>query len=606
MVGDKNMKCYSYVRFSSKEQAFGRSYNRQMEKAREFAAEQGWELDESLCMYDPGFSAFHSDHKTKGKLGVFLKAVEEGKIPIPSALIIENLDRLSREAVLPALQQFLGLLNAGITIVTHMDRQIYNKESVSENYFQLLISISIMARSHDESKVKQFRRTDVWNKAKINARRGEKIKARCVAWLTLNKKTLKFEFNEHVETVKRIYQLYLDGHGLTSICKILNTEKVSTFHKGTKGWGTTSVKRILTTKSVLGEIQFTKTSSVENGKRIMVIDGEPVKNYYPPIIDEDTFYEAQRIQNIKYRAFGKVGEMQNLFSKIAKCGYCGATMRYNVRGRNNIKYLSCSASRKNYCDVPTFISFRYSDLEEAFLRLCAQLRLEDIIYDDHDEQKKQIEFSRKEATVIEQKIKESKEKLENLGKSLASGDGSKETNEFLINLINNETFFQKNSWNSLKELKKKVLALESLRKSSRDSLEILQSVIKKLNDNDETIRFNIRQKLRKHILELVESIVIYPGGKAYKELMDNLDELNEKSAKNLLKKNYMNKYREVDIHFRGGGVLSLTHDFSNGKLKFLSEKTSEGKFTKKTLNTINDHPNIKSHILELIKKDFEN
>ena len=600
------MKCYSYVRFSSKEQAFGRSHDRQVEKAKEFAAEQGWELDESLCMYDPGFSGFHGVHKTKGELGVFLEAVKNGKIPIPSALIVENLDRLSREKVLKALQQFLGLLDAGITVVTLMDRQIYTKESVGENYNQLLISTTIMARSHEESKAKQFRMTDVWDKAKNKARGGEKIKARCVAWLTLNKNTLKFEFNEHAETVKRIYQLYLDGNGLGTICKILNTEKVPTFHKGTRGWGSTSVRRILSTRSVLGEIQFTKTSSFENGRRMMVNDGDPVEDYYPPIIDKDTFYQVQRIQEIKYCSFGKIGEMQNLFSKIAKCGYCGATMTYSVRGRNNIKYLSCCEARKKSCDVSVFISLRYSDLEDAFLKLCRKLRIEDIISDDQDEQKKQIELLRKKASSIEQQINETKRKLENLGNSIALGDGSAETNEVILKIMNKESQIQNENEKSLIKLKRDILVLESLEKSNLDSLDALKNVVDKMNSIDEEIRLDVRRKLQKHILEIVKRIDVYPGGKAYKVLLENIHEEKEQKVSNLLKKNYMIKYRSVDINFRGGGVLSLVHDDETGGLKFHSEKTSEGKFTKKSLKTIRNNPNIPDNIIDLIEKDFEN
>lgn len=111
------MKCYSYVRFSSKAQASGKSLERQFEYARKFAREKGWELDESMSMADLGLSAFHGAHKDKA-LGTFLQAVQEGKIETPSALLVESLDRLSRQRVRDALTQFMDIINAGITVVS--------------------------------------------------------------------------------------------------------------------------------------------------------------------------------------------------------------------------------------------------------------------------------------------------------------------------------------------------------------------------------------------------------------------------------------------------------------------------------------------------------
>jgi DNA invertase Pin-like site-specific DNA recombinase len=42
-------------------------------------------------------------HKSKGALGQFLKLVEQGCIAKGSTLLVENMDRLSREQVLDAL-----------------------------------------------------------------------------------------------------------------------------------------------------------------------------------------------------------------------------------------------------------------------------------------------------------------------------------------------------------------------------------------------------------------------------------------------------------------------------------------------------------------------
>lgn len=57
--------------------------------------------------------------------------VDEGRIARGSFLIVERLDRLSREAVLETVPRFINLINAGVVIVTLMDRQEYSKERLT-------------------------------------------------------------------------------------------------------------------------------------------------------------------------------------------------------------------------------------------------------------------------------------------------------------------------------------------------------------------------------------------------------------------------------------------------------------------------------------------
>jgi hypothetical protein len=47
----------------------------------------------------------------------FLRAVEAGKVPAGSYLVLENLDRLTREDIVPAVHLFAGILLAGVRIV---------------------------------------------------------------------------------------------------------------------------------------------------------------------------------------------------------------------------------------------------------------------------------------------------------------------------------------------------------------------------------------------------------------------------------------------------------------------------------------------------------
>ncbi|EPF9726325.1 recombinase family protein [Vibrio fluvialis] len=148
---------YSYRRFSSPIQKQGGSIQRQSDYAIEIAKEFGLELNEDLIMTDDGLSAFSAEHVNKGALGEFIKAVDEGKVERGSVLIVESLDRLSREVPMQAQIQFNELISKGITIITANDRQVYNIESISKEPSKLFLSIAVMIRAHEESLTKQKR-----------------------------------------------------------------------------------------------------------------------------------------------------------------------------------------------------------------------------------------------------------------------------------------------------------------------------------------------------------------------------------------------------------------------------------------------------------------
>ncbi len=120
-------KAYSYVRFSTPEQEKGDSLRRQIQNSEKWATEHGYELDDTIKIEDRGLSAHKGDHRKKGNLGKFLDLVTGGKIAPGSVLIVESLDRLSREEVLEALTQFLNIIRAGIHLVTLIDGMEYSE-----------------------------------------------------------------------------------------------------------------------------------------------------------------------------------------------------------------------------------------------------------------------------------------------------------------------------------------------------------------------------------------------------------------------------------------------------------------------------------------------
>ncbi|MCO6414789.1 recombinase family protein [Siccirubricoccus sp. KC 17139] len=154
----RKRKAFSYVRFSSSEQAKGQSLRRQLEASAHYAEQHDLDLDTSLR--DLGRSAYKGDH-LRGSLGAFREAVIAGRVPRGSVLIVESLDRLSRAKVPQALSQFIQLIEAGIEIVTLMDGRSYSAEQLNTDWTPLIVSLAIMSRAHEESATKSSRISDV-------------------------------------------------------------------------------------------------------------------------------------------------------------------------------------------------------------------------------------------------------------------------------------------------------------------------------------------------------------------------------------------------------------------------------------------------------------
>ena len=350
-------KAYSYVRMSTTQQLMGDSLRRQTEKARDYAKTNGLDLDEGFKLHDIGLSAFDGSNLDKGTLGLFLTAVKVGKVRSGSTLIIESLDRLSRQNPRKALPLFLDLLNAGISIVTLTDGKRFEPQSTDP--MDLLLAIMIMARANEESATKSFRIRQAWSKKRDRAGT-EKLSALCPSWLRKTGNTFDV-IDERADVVRHIFhRCTVLGEGAFKITHHLNAEKVPTFSKRTKDWSISTVKKIMASRSVYGDFTpHTKT----DGKRVPT--DVTIHGYFPEIVPRDVFDMAQhQIGQRRIAGGGRKGiGFPNLFAKIATCAYCQRPMHMGDKGYG--KFLICSGYT-NGTDCPGG-KWKYDDFERLIL-----------------------------------------------------------------------------------------------------------------------------------------------------------------------------------------------------------------------------------------------
>lgn len=566
-------KCYSYIRFSTPEQLKGDSLRRQLKMSEEYAKEHGLELD---SLQDQGVSAFKGKHRTHGALGAFLKLVREGAVPKGSVLLVESLDRLSREEMSEAAYQFLEIIRAGITIVTLSDKKKYDKDSINEGFGEFIISIAIISRAHEESETKSRRLKAAWEKKRNNLH-NKKLTSICPAWLEINEEKTAFRpVKKRCEIIKKIFEMKLAGIGTESIARRLNEQSAKSDGfwmpsgrkgKGTGqiGWRKSYIMKILRNEAVIGHYQPHKIV-VEDGKRRREPVGEVITNYFPAIISGELFYGVQDLLNRnKPHGYGsgRKGKVNNLFSHLAKCGYCGAPMQIISKGGSQ-KYLVCDNARRGLgCER---IMVPYMEFEKTVLRCCRRLNLSDILQDS-DELSFELKEIDEKITSSSVKLSTVNDRIENISDTISNTKlaGVRETLELkLHDLIQEKEQLIK----SVSELNLRFNYLSDLRENTIANIKDIDGLydLMKSQKNEELAltRLKVREKLR----QIVAGIYIYPGGfgvmfdeevieEMFRELSSDIRNTEEVNYLNETMFGYDKKMASVELQFKRGAPLML-------------------------------------------------
>lgn len=363
---------YSLIRWSDGPQGEGHSKKRQEGFAPRWCQAHEVRLDDSMSMVLDGESAFRGHHRRPGKrkvraLADFLESIRVGKVAKGSILIIENLDRLSREDIDEAWEFFRSILKAGVDVVTESPERHYTKESLKD-LFSILEVKFIMYRAHDESLQKSRRLRKVWQDKKEQARsRRTPQSARCPAWLELKNGEYRI-IAEREAVIRRMIDFSLkDNYGARRIASILTQEKVPCF--GWSGeWTCSYVHIILTSPGLYGVYEPTELNFETGATRKT---GEQVAGYYPPIATEEEWIALQHARKMRKRSSGRPdGSERNLFTGMLYDADSRERMHLKVNGP--CVYLAVYRGPKK-------ISTPYYPLRDLIIRTLDRLKAEDVL-----------------------------------------------------------------------------------------------------------------------------------------------------------------------------------------------------------------------------------
>jgi DNA invertase Pin-like site-specific DNA recombinase len=482
-------KAFSYLRFSKADQADGRSLGRQMEATERYCERRGLTLDKRTFV-DMGLSGFTGSNALAGELGAFIELVEDGRVPKGSVLIIENTDRLSRLPPDKASEIICGIVRAGVDIHTTSPEATYTAANISKigTWLPLQVSCSL---AHEESVKKSDRLRDMWAAKRKALAEGVKLGNRVPSWLRLtDDRTAFVVLEDKAAMVRDAFAWALEGLGVTRLCERLQ-ERHPAGLKG-KAWRPGYVREILRSRTVIGEYQPHAGTAAKRGlKKTRRPVGDPVKDYYPAIVDEGVFYrvqvglDARRNKESGGRDLGT----PNLFNGLAHDARDGHRL---IMNGNHGRRLLVSAGAVRKLPGCEYRAIPYAQFEAAVLSLLSELKVEDVAGPKNGAQK-EAEAASAALTALNHKI----------GQLQAKAKDADDPSVY-FGILDQLARDRKAAAARLEAANAKVVT------EGADTLGECQGLIKLLADADDDEREDLRRRAKAALVRLVDRVQVLP------------------------------------------------------------------------------------------------
>lgn len=439
MIGQtaiKNNKKYNYggdvtalyARLSKDDDLVGDSNSivHQKEILAKYAKEHGFTNIEFYV--DDGFSGTNFNRPDFQRM---MADAEEGKI---STVIVKDMSRFGRDYIMVGYYTEIYFSNLDIRFIAINDNVDSNIQT--ENDLTPFKNVFNEWYARDTSK-----KIRAVFKAKGNSGKHLSTNPPFGYKKDPNDKDKWIIDDEAAATVRRIFQMYVDGYRISEIGHKLTEEKVETpqlynIHRGRsihklseypEIWSVGTIKNMLDQVAYVGHtVNFqTAKKSYKNKKQVRLPkEGWVIyRNTQEAIIDEKTFETVQQMRNVK-RAYTKFNE-PNMFSGLLYCADCGNHLTIQRVARNRkMDNFSCATYRKKKkglcsCHLCSCHRILVSDLEtlvkEDLQKVCEYVFLHEKEFTDE-----YLSGSKKETAKFQSKtkaeLKRLSERQEEIGK----------------------------------------------------------------------------------------------------------------------------------------------------------------------------------------------
>jgi DNA invertase Pin-like site-specific DNA recombinase len=209
--------------------------------------------------------------------------------------------------------------------------------------------------------------------------------------------------NSVAYVVKRIYSMYLKGHGYSYIANTLNNEGILSPSRykelksnyksksNSEKWVNETIKQILSNPTYTGNLAQHKYSKISY--KIKKLETVPrkywivVENTHEKIIDIDTFNQVQDLMKNKSIQYQRSTNENHLLSGLIYCGDCGSKMTFTDTPRG-FCYCICSKYKKCGSKQCSRHSIKEEELNQLIIN---DLKNKSLLYIHMDKLLKNIE-----------------------------------------------------------------------------------------------------------------------------------------------------------------------------------------------------------------------
>jgi len=451
----KIKKTALYVRVSTDAQA-EEGYSIEAQKEMLLGYCKSKQIEDYEFYIDGGFSGSNIERPEMKRL---IENIKKNKI---SSVVVYKLDRLSRSQK-DTLFLIEDVLNPNGTEFVSLNENLDTSTSIGRAMLGIMSAFAQLERETIKERTRIGMRKRVESGLWMG---GGKIPF----GFDYDKTTGKLVKNKDSETVKKIYELYIDGYSPNFIASTLGFKYDQL------------VIQILKRKTNYGSIEY---------------KGKEYPNCHEGIVSKETYLKA--MMEMKKRQKVKTPTSKYLLTGLLQCGECGAKLRYQKWGKYAVKIVCYSREKSKqylikdkHCPLPPIDSeyIESSVLEEIFKiktdKIESSKATKDNILDVLYGQQKQIEnelkrlytlYSKGEDEILLTLIYEGKDRLDIIKKNI-----SKEEDKGLIS-IEREKLLQKlnnveSIWKfiSIHEKQQFIRSIIERIVVSRDSIEIIYKI----------------------------------------------------------------------------------------------------------------------------------
>ena len=299
--------------------------------------------------------------------------------------------------------------------------------------------------------------------------------------------------------IQKLFEIAASGGNSIDMLKYLRSSSVKPKHKDT--WVKSSIFFILKNEVYIGKAKY---------------NSEVIENAHEPLVDEETFRNAQREKKRNHGRRNKHELHYPLVGPFSRCANCGNKIASSKKS-DNTRYYMCISYRYDSTCPPKKVNAEITEniVKKILLEKLKNYNLEKIFKNSDKKDKNTKTALAKEIKKIKKKIKEIDTQKENIIEAIAEGFKSEHFKNKIEELIKEREFFEKElskipqgspnkpqtSVNSLAKILEKA-PFEKLKSIYTDQIELELDMINKkgvlyikhIPGLEEPIKFDIPRK----------------------------------------------------------------------------------------------------------------